>query len=122
MEDNMVQVLRNEANLVALKLSGKLQDADYKEFVPLIQAAAEKGKLHLLVEMQDFHGWDAHALWDDIQLDAKYGDKIERLAFIGDKKWQAWMTKICRAFTKAQIQYFQENDSQNAWTWVQDGL
>lgn len=118
----MVEILRNEANFIALKLSGKLQDADYKEFMPLIQAAAEKGKLHLLVEMQDFHGWDVPALWDDIQLDARYGDQIERLAMIGDKQWQAWMTKICKPFTRAQIQYFAATDTQNAWAWVQDGL
>lgn len=89
----MVEILHSEANLVALKLSGKLHDADYKQFMPVIQAAAEKGKLHLLVEMM-----------------------------IGDKQWQAWMTKICKPFTRAQIQYFDASDAQNAWAWVQDGL
>jgi hypothetical protein len=118
----MVEVLKNEGNLVAFKLSGKLHDAEYKEFVPVIQAAAEKGKLHMLVELQDFHGWDAPALWDDFQIDAQYGKQIERLAIIGDKKWQEWMAKICRPFTSAQIEYFDASDSQNAWTWVQDGL
>jgi len=55
----MVEILRDEGNLVAVKLAGKLYDADYKQFVPVIQAAAEKGKLHLLIEMQNFWGWDA---------------------------------------------------------------
>lgn len=118
----MVEILRNEGNFVALKLSGKLHDEDYKQFVPVIQAAAEKGKLHLLVEMQDFHGWDPQALWDDIQLDKTLGDKIERLAMVGDKQWQAWMAKICKPFTRAQIQYFDASDAQNAWAWVQDDL
>ena len=118
----MVEILRNEGNFVALRLSGKLHDKDYKEFVPVIQAAAEKGKLHLLMEMIDFHGWDALALWDDIKLEGSLGDKIERLAMIGDKKWEAWMAKICKPFTRAQIQYFDASDAQNAWSWAQDGL
>lgn len=118
----MVTILRDEGNFVAVKLSGKLQDADYKKFAHAIMAAAEKGKLHLLVEMVEFLGWDAHALWEDIRLDAQVGGKIERLAFIGDKAWEAWMAKICRPFTSAEIQYFESNDAHDAWAWVQDGL
>lgn len=118
----MVEILREEGNFVAVKLSGKLRDADYKQFVPVIQAATEKGKLHLLVQMENFEGWEPQALWDDIRLDAQLGSKIERLAFIGDNTWEAWMAKICKPFTRATIQYFDANDAQNAWAWVQDGL
>ncbi len=118
----MVEILRDEGNFIAMKLSGKLTDADYKQFVPVIQAATEKGKLHLLVDMTGFQGWDAPALWDDFKFDAKLGDKMERIAFIGDKKWQEWMAKICKPFTRAQIQYFDANDAKDAWAWVQDGL
>src|SRR5437867_341760 len=89
--DGMVEILRDEGNFVAVKLSGRLHDSDYKQFVPVIMAATEKGKLHLLVQMQEFMGWAPHALWEDIQLDARLGGKIERLAFIGDKQWEAWM-------------------------------
>ena len=118
----MVEILRDEGNLVAFRLSGTLHDQDYQEFVPVVQAAAEKGKLHMLVEFQDFRGWNARALWDDIQLDAKYGKQIERLAIVGDKRWQEWMAKICRPFTSAMIQYFDAGAEQNAWVWVQDRL
>ncbi len=118
----MVEILRDEGNFVAVKLSGKLHDADYKQFVPVIQAATEKGKLHLLVQMENFQGWEPQALWDDIQLDAQLGDKIERLAFIGDKEWEAWMAKICKPFTRAMIQYFDADETQDAWAWVQYGL
>jgi SpoIIAA-like len=118
----MVEILRDEGNLAAFRLSGTLHDEDYQKFVPVVQAAAAKGKLHMLVEFADFHGWDARALWDVIQLDANYGKQIERLALVGDKRWEQWMAKICRPFTSAMIQYFDDNDSQNAWAWVQDGL
>ncbi len=118
----MVEITRNQGNLIGVKISGKLTDADYKQFVPLVTAAAEKGPLHLLVEMTDFHGWERGALWDDMQFDRALGDKMERLAFIGDKKWQEWMTKICKPFTSAQIQYFDASQSAQAWAWVQEGL
>jgi hypothetical protein len=118
----MVELERNEGNFVALKLSGKLHDADYQAFVPVIQAATQKGKLHLLVEFVDFHGWDAQALWDDMKLEGQIANKIERMALVGDKRWQEFLAKFCRPFTSAEIQYFDAQDSKDAWAWVQDGL
>ena len=118
----MVEILRNEGNFVALKLSGKLRDADYQHFVPVIQAAAEKGKLHLLIQMENFPGWDSQALWDDVRLDVKFGGNIERLAFIGDKAWESWMARLRKPFTGARIEYLAADDARDAWAWVQDGL
>lgn len=118
----MIEILRDEGNFIALKMSGNLHDADYKEFEPVITAATLKGKLHLLVEMTDFEGWDHQALWHDIQLDKKISDEIGKPAFIGDKKREVWMAKICKPFTRAEIQYFDSDEAQDAWAWVQDGL
>lgn len=118
----MVEILRNEGNLVGVKLTGKLHDVDYKEFVPVVEAAAEKGKLHLLVQMTDFQGWDRAAMWDDIHFGRDIADKTERLAFIGDKRWEEWMTKLCKPFVHAQIAYFDASQEKDAWAWVQDGL
>jgi universal stress protein A len=118
----MIEILRDEGNFVAVRLSGKLEDADYTEFVPVIQGAAEKGKLHLLVDMREFEGWDARALWDDIQFDARHGGQIERVAFIGDARWHTWMAKICRPFTWAQMQFFSAEGAEDARAWAQDGL
>src|SRR5260221_14035240 len=106
----MVEILQNEGNFVALKLSGKIQDADYQQFIPVIQGAAEKGLLHLLLQLENFQGWDSHALWEDIQLDARFGDKTERLAFIGDSAWEGWMAKLVGLFTRARIEYFRASD------------
>lgn len=118
----MVTLLQDEGNFVAFKLSGTLHDEDYKAFVTVIEDAAGKGKLHLLVEMVAFQGWDRRALWDGIKLDARLGRNIERLALVGDKRWEQWMAKICRPFTSAMIQYFNADDMKDAEAWVQDGL
>jgi hypothetical protein len=49
--------------------------------------------------MRDFQGWDARALWEDIKWDAKHFNQIERVAMVGDKKWQEWMAAFCKPFT-----------------------
>jgi hypothetical protein len=103
---------------LGFKMSGMLRDEDYKTFVPLVDdAIAKQGKIRLLAQFHDFHGWDAKALWDDIKFSTTHCTKIERIALVGEKKWEAWMAKVCKPFTMAKIKYFDtaELDAAKAW-------
>jgi hypothetical protein len=105
--------------VLAFKMSGKLHDEDYKRFVPLIDAAvANEGKVRLLAEFEDFHGWDLHALWDDIKFSTTHCTKIERIALVGDRKWEEWMARVCKPFTLAKIRYFDVSQRDAAWAWL----
>jgi hypothetical protein len=108
-------------NVLAFKLSGKLHDDDYKKFVPLIdEAVAKQGKVRLLAQFHDFQGWDARALWDDIKFATTHCTKIERIALVGDKKWEEWMAKVCKPFTLAKIRYFDASAIDQAQAWLQE--
>ena len=105
--------------VLGFKLSGKLHDEDYKQFVPLVDdAIAKSGKVRILAQFHDFHGWDAHALWDDIKFATTHCNKIERVAMVGDKQWEAWMAKVCKPFTMAKIKYFDASEIEAARAWV----
>ena len=109
-------------NVLAFKMSGKLHDEDYKKFVPLVDnAIAKDGKVRILAQFHDFHGWDMHALWDDIKFSTTHCTKIERIALVGDRKWEAWMAKVCKPFTMAKIEYFDVSRINDAWAWVKEG-
>ena len=48
----------NGGKLVAVQVTGKLVKADYERFVPeLDRLTRQHGKLCLLFELTDFHGW-----------------------------------------------------------------
>lgn len=119
----MVEMLPSAApHVVAFKLSGKLHDADYKTFVPAVDAELAKGgKVRVLAQFHDFHGWDAHALWDDIKFATTHCTKIDRIALVGDKTWEKWMAKVCKPFTMAKIQYFDAGQVDAAWAWLREG-
>ena len=105
--------------VLGFKLSGTLQDADYQTFVPRVdEAIANEGKVRILAQFHDFNGWDAHALWDDIQFATTHCTKINRIALVGEKDWQKWMAQICKPFTMAQLQYFDVHDIEAAWAWL----
>lgn len=106
-------------NVVEIHLTGKLTAENYEEFVPTIEAAIrEHGKIRVLVVMHDFHGWSAGALWEDVKFDAKHFRDIERLALVGESKWEKGMSVFCRPFTTAKIKYFDIAQVEQAREWV----
>ena len=117
----MIEALSSPSNKVlGFKLSGKLHDEDYKTFVPLVDEAAKTGKVRMLAQFQNFHGWDAKALWDDIKFATTHCTKIERIALVGEKTWEKWMAAVCQPFTMAKVQYFDAADIDKAWAWLQE--
>ena len=106
-------------NVIAVKLSGKLHDEDYKTFVPMIDAVVAKGgKARLLAQFHDFHGWDAKALWDDTKFSTTHCGKIRRVALVGEKTWEKWMAVVCKPFTMAKIRYFEAAELEAAKAWL----
>lgn len=106
---------------VGFKLSGKLHDEDYKKFVPLVDAEiAKDGKVNVLAQFHDFHGWDAHALWDDIKFSTTHCTKIQRIALVGDKAWEKGMAAVCKPFTMAKVRYFDASELEAAKAWLSE--
>src|SRR5262249_22275256 len=109
MRCNMSVELQEEAGgkVVVATLSGELTKQNYEHFVPeLERLIRQHGKVRMLVRMHDFQGWTMGALWEDIKFDLKHFRHIERLALVGDSKWEAGMAAFCRPFTTATIRYF----------------
>jgi len=115
-----VQVDESQQRFMTIHLSNKLAKEDYQHFVPLVEKRiAEHGKLRLLVEMHDFHGWEMAALWEDIKFDAKHWRDIERLALVGESKWEKGMATFCKPFTAATIRYFDIQAEDEARKWLE---
>jgi hypothetical protein len=104
-----------------IDLHGKLSREDYERFGPDTEKLILKyGKIRVLVTMHNFHGWDAGALWEDIKWEAKLFNHIERLAIVGEKTWQKWMTGFCKPFTTAKVRYFTLDQLAVARAWINE--
>jgi hypothetical protein len=109
----------NGGKVLIVHVSGKLTKADYERFVPEFERLVQQhGKVRVLFDMIGFHGWEASALWEDIKFDLKHFSDIERLAMVGDKKWEHGMATFCKPFTMAKIQYFDHTNWAEARTWL----
>ena len=115
--------LREEAagKIVLVKLSDKLTKEDYEHLAPHFDRLIKQhGKIRLLVEMHNFHGWTLGAVWQDIKFDMAHFRDIERLALVGESKWEAGMATFCKPFTSAKVRYFDTAQSAAAQAWIRD--
>lgn len=112
----------NGAKVLEVTASGKLTDEDYQQcFIPEFERLTQQpGKIRLLFEMTQFHGWEPKAAWDDFKLNIKYHHDIERVAMVGEKKWQHWLTEFAKPFTSAKVRYFDRTEAEQARAWVEE--
>jgi SpoIIAA-like len=105
--------------MLEVRLTGKLTAETYEQFVPVVdQQIKEFGKLRMLVILDDFHGWTAGALWEDMKFDLKHWRDIEKLAIVGETRWEAGMATFCKPFTTATIKYFDHTKLDEARQWI----
>jgi hypothetical protein len=120
----MIEVLsRGSGKVFGMRVSGKILHQDYQQFVPMLEKLIEEhGSIRCLVEMTDLHGIELRALWDEIKFDVRHSRQIERCAVVGDRAWEAWMTKLSRPiFFNAEIRFFDLVDRTKGWEWIEEG-
>ncbi|MGP1680617.1 MAG: STAS/SEC14 domain-containing protein [Burkholderiales bacterium] len=110
---------KSGGTILVVHVSGKLVKEDYAHFVPEFERfLRQHGKLRLLFDMTGFHGWEAGAAWEDLKFGVKHFADIERLAMVGEEKWQHGMATFCKPFTQAAVRYFDHADDGKARTWL----
>jgi len=109
--------------VVKVIASGKLTRNSYDSFTPELDSLIEThGKIRLIFEMIHFEGWTLGAAWQDLKFSCKHFNHIERIAIVGDHRWEKAMTVVCKPFTKAKIRYFSIASSEGAMEWIAEEL
>ena len=79
----------------------------------------EEESINLLLDLQEFEGEKIKALGADFKFGHEYHKKITKMAIVGDKKWQRWMTSLVDPFYARQAEFFPTEERQAAWEWLQ---
>ena len=108
-------------NITELKVSGRLTTEDYALLIGELERLIEKfGRIRLLIELHDFHGWTAGAMWKDIKFDFKHFHDIQRIAVVGENRWEKGMTVFFKPFTAAVVRYFDSASLDEAGKWLRE--
>ena len=91
--------------MLEVRLTGKLTKEAYEKLVPVVDAQIKEfGKVRILVILEDFHGWTMGAMWEDTKFDLKHWKDIEKLAIVGETKWEEGMADVLQAVHHGQDQ------------------
>ncbi|WDQ18546.1 STAS/SEC14 domain-containing protein [Rhodopirellula sp. P2] len=118
-----VQIIQDPAtNMIEIQASGLLTTEDYETFLPRVEKAIEEhGKLNLMFVMEHVDGWEVGAFWEDLKFGFKHHGELNRIAIVGDKKWEIAMAKIGQYFTSAEVKFFSVSDQHHAIDWFRVG-
>ena len=118
----MIEILNQSTETcIGFKISGELTAGDYEVLLPkLDEAIAAQGVISMLVLIEGFDGWAGlDAAKADFQLGTRQYRRVERCAFVSDKKWHKWAVKLLGPFTRrTREKYFEPAQLDEAWAWA----
>ncbi|MBK8753735.1 MAG: STAS/SEC14 domain-containing protein [Candidatus Competibacteraceae bacterium] len=104
-----------------ITLSGLLTWAEFQTF--LTQAETENvfasGKVKLLIQLQNFAGWEPGEQWGDVSFFFRHDKDIEKIAVVSDPRWRDDMlTFLFADYRQAEARFFAETDLEPARAWL----
>lgn len=114
--------MATEGRIMHATIAGKLEKQDYDLLVPETERLiAQHGKIRFLVELIDFRGWSAGALWEECKFACHHLKDVERMAMVGDRAWEKGLSVFMKPFTGAKLKYFDIAEKQAALDWIREG-
>jgi len=113
--------VNDDNNILAFRASGKLTDADYGQFLPVLEEMIRNtGRISLYIELQDFEGWEAKAAWDDLRFGLHHDDDFKRIAIVADGALIHAATNFSNFFSHIEMRFFDKNHTEAAWDWLRE--
>ena len=117
-----VQIRHEPQHLIVARFQGVLKRS---EFDGTQNAAAEEidagFQPRVLAILDGFLGWERGADWNDLDFMLTRGPKIEKIAIVGDPRWEAEALAFAGAgFRRAPVKFFLENAETQARAWLDE--
>jgi SpoIIAA-like len=117
----MIEILpQSTETCLAVRFSGKVNGQEYQQFLDAIAKRLQSdNQVGLVIELQDFRFYGD---FESVKKDFKFGfgeyKHIRRAAFVGDRKWIEWFTRLIDPFTRAEEKHFPEDQLEAAFSWA----
>lgn len=115
------KILRDGSGGWVLNVSGALRKEELDAVqTAVIAALGRQDEMKLLVVVaDDFCGWVGGEVWGDMTFFAEYGDRIARIAIVGDSKWETEMLMFAgQGVRRAPVKYFVKDHLAAAYAWL----
>lgn len=106
-------------NILGYKATGTINRQDYATLTADVEALLQQeGSICLLLDLEEFKGEEAKAWGADLKFGREYRKKIAKMAIVGDKKWQEWVTALVDPFFALEADFFTTDERDAAWEWL----
>ncbi len=114
------EVLENREGLITLKISGLLKRAEIAQAEKVaIEAMGSAGKVRILIIIESFQGWDNKGNWGDVSFQSQYDEQIEKIAMVGEKRWQEMAEVfVGKGLRSMDIRFFAPSEIDVARAWI----
>jgi hypothetical protein len=116
----MIQKLsESSGNVIGYKAIGVIKTSDYLRLEPEVRDLVEKeGNIRMLIDLTEFQ-WEKLEAWlQDLEFGYEFHNKIQKMAIVGDKTWEEWMSHLAKPFYARNAKFFHSDDIEKAWTWT----
>lgn len=105
---------------LAVTISGVMGLDDLRAVQSASREMIEReGRMRALIILREYRGFQAGADWGDMAFAAEYGDRIERMAIVGDSRWEAEALAFTgKGARRTEIEYFVPSEFGAAQAWL----
>jgi hypothetical protein len=106
-------------NLYLLRVGGMLKKADLDAVqTEYVQKFSGAGTVKVLIRLENFTGWEG-AAWDDTGFFFRHLDDFEKIAIVGEPRWEEETLAFTGAgIRKGPVKFFPETDEHEARAWL----
>lgn len=112
---------KSSGNVIGYKAIGKLTPADYEKLVPEVEELVKQvGNFRMLMDLEEFQWETVKAWWQELKFSHEFRKNIDKMAIVGDKRWEKWITPLVKPFYAREAKYFHTADIDAAWAWLRE--
>lgn len=112
-----------EQDLITIRASGTLTEADYDMAIPEIEEAIRKadGAINSVIDVIGLDGFELGAFWKDLEFDIRHFSDFQRIAVVGENRGRQIGATAATLLTNAEVRFFDEEAADNARQWAARG-
>ena len=111
---------REPNNIYVLHFSGVVKRSEFGSGQSALAGEIDAGVApRVLAILEDFEGWEKGADWNDLDFMLSHGDKIAKIAIVGEPRWEPQALAFAGAgFRSAPVKFFPAAQLAEARVWL----
>jgi hypothetical protein len=111
----------SSGNVIGYRAIGTITSSDYLKLEPEVRELVKgEGNIRILIDLSEFK-WEKMEAWlRDLKFGSEFRHEIQKMAIVGDKTWEKWMTYLAKPFYARDAKFFHSSEIDKACAWLRE--